>query len=283
MLNWYNTIFDDGVLSRKLVWQQTIGSVKITLTHVGFATFFKLLPSFLDNKDIRGSLNKYTLYGFSPIIIFKGFHWATLVSLFKTRFINLHGGSITRRHKFSLTEYRLSQFLQFFQIYNIGRTELYESHVDNLFSSGAFQLNDNSSKFIKQLYKLNEYLCLSDYDVLVSRTINSLDDELKNIKQKFNNLPPEIGDKEKNKLLEDKNNELNKLNLEKEDLVESIKLNLKRSIYLDDILDIKDYSYLTKIRYKYNKKEWPMSFSKGYNKHISEFYNQKKRISFYSL
>ena len=227
MLNWYNTIFDDGVLSRKLVWQQTIGSVKITLTHVGFATFFKLLPSFLDNKDIRGSLNKYTLYGFSPIIIFKGFHWATLVSLFKTRFINLHGGSITRRHKLSICDYRLSKFLDLMIFLN--KEDFYDSYADKYITSPRYDrknpINMTYQPYVSQYITINKYLNLKIQENEIAGKISNTELKIAEIRSSLISMRNFIS-------INESNIEANKKSISriKEKFVEGIREKHKASI-----------------------------------------------------
>lgn len=48
----------------------------------------------------------------SEIVIFTSIHWSNILLLFKIHGYSLNGGSITKRHKLSLVQYRLSTFIR---------------------------------------------------------------------------------------------------------------------------------------------------------------------------
>ena len=73
----------------------------------------------------------------SPIIIFRcGLSWSNLISLIQLQNIVVHGGSISRRHKISLNEYKLSIFL-FLSGLTGSVEQFYGSYVDKFFSSSS--------------------------------------------------------------------------------------------------------------------------------------------------
>lgn len=77
---------------------------------MSYFTFFKSLNK-LDNFKLPQELEDSNILNLNPIIIFKGLHLGNIIYLFKINGYTVNGGSITLRHKLSMTEYRLAKFL----------------------------------------------------------------------------------------------------------------------------------------------------------------------------
>src|ERR1700736_5283781 len=112
-----------------------------------YQTFFDNLNKI---KDFRSEEEKKDLlFGFNPIIIFQDLHWGNILSLLELNGYTLHGGSITRRHKLSIVQYRLSQFLSLSNLC-LYKSEFYFQYVDKIFSSNKYDTN-----FYKHLIESN--------------------------------------------------------------------------------------------------------------------------------
>ena len=128
----------------------------------------------------------------SPIIIFRcGLSWSNIISLIQLQNIVVHGGSVSRRHKISLNEYKLSVFL-FLSGLTGSVEQFYDSYVDKFFSSSklepdlyAFkQINQNLVDFIpSQEILLNYYLLNKQIRIIielegVKKSIMSLEETI---------------------------------------------------------------------------------------------------------
>ena len=150
----------------------------------------KLVRKTLNEKiDLNSDIN------FSPIIIFKcGLTWSNIISLIQLNNITVHGGSISRRHKVSITEYRLSTFLYLSGLTG-SKNHFYDSYVDKFFSSTNLVSDLSAYKYINKHLSgyrpsngvlLNYYLLNKQIKTLIdlaqiNKSILSLEESLKGL------------------------------------------------------------------------------------------------------
>ncbi len=122
------------------------------------------------------------------IFIFENSDWITIQRLFKLIKINLSGGSITKRHFLSTTDFQLTKFLY---LMGYQKNEIYENHK-NLSTSFKFTLDlypDNIEIF-KQIILKEDILAL---DKLISEKktidlkVNTTKGNIDELKSKLNN------------------------------------------------------------------------------------------------
>jgi len=91
----------------------------LNLNKISFAQFINGISN-IRNKDLRRwdyefkseyEVQNPDFLDLNPIFIFEGISWSNIVMALSNKNISLTGGSITRRYKLNLCEYRLSQFL----------------------------------------------------------------------------------------------------------------------------------------------------------------------------
>ena len=157
------------------------------------------------------------LLGINPIIIFSGLHLGNIIHLFKLNNINLHGGTISRRHKLSLVEYRLAVFLDKIDWFVGNKSEFMNVYRDNLYSSSRYEIKDQSKEgsFIYQYKLINIYYSLKLQKVIFEKEIlnknlvineninkiNKLDSNQTNTMESINSLNKKISSL-KNKFVE---------------------------------------------------------------------------------
>ena len=139
------------------------------------------------------------------IFIFQGLHLGSIIHLFKEKGLNLHGGSISLRHKLSSLERDLAIFLYISNIDYNSKKIFYYSYVDNVLSS-----NRINRDLFKYFNSMNGYVDLFDisnlfiYPDLIERVthpilyIYILQSLLLDLKAESNNL-----DNKKISLLDD--------------------------------------------------------------------------------
>lgn len=124
---------------------------KIFVYNMSYAKFFNILDKLFDFRSDKEKNSKYL--GINPIIIFNGLSKGNIIHLFKLHNINLNGGSISRRHKLSITEYRLSIFLDLIDLYQENKEEFFSFYKENKFSSKFY-----IRPYVKKEVKLNPYI-----------------------------------------------------------------------------------------------------------------------------
>jgi hypothetical protein len=93
-------------------------------------------------KDRMNLVNNITNYRYSdiilpsPIYVFEGIAWKNIVLLFKLNGFELNGGTISRRHRLNINQYRLSLFLGYSDLLS-SRDAFYDSYKDQVFSLRA--------------------------------------------------------------------------------------------------------------------------------------------------
>lgn len=118
----------------------------------------------------------YKRIGFNPVVVYKGLLWSNIVYLFKANGINISGGSVSRRHKISPIEYRLSIFLYLSGLTSGTQTfkSTYEDkfftnhkydnrfykHFKKLSSDGFYHTNSTMLDFLETNAKIRIFLLL---------------------------------------------------------------------------------------------------------------------------
>nr|ADO51613.1 rnapol [Moniliophthora roreri] len=155
-VSWEDTLLSDE-LCEEFKFENLNGyELKIIIKRMGYKTFFSKIGSIMDNRSHSEKIDKMYL-GINPIIIFKGLSWSNIVYLFKINKIILHGGSISKRHKLSICEYRLSLFLNFSNLYTQNKSEFYDNYAESFFSSSKFDREniEITNKYISEYIRIN--------------------------------------------------------------------------------------------------------------------------------
>jgi len=257
---------------------------KLVLTFMNYHTFFKNLNNIKNYKSDYEKKNK-DLLNMYPIIIFQGLHWGNIVYLFEINGLTIHGGSISRRQKLSITQFRLAKFLHISHLaYN--KQQFYDSYIDKIFTSPKYDVNYYNHLFnfvsyydfshinpiILEYFKINNLINLNSKlsDIKTKKDKDELElIELKRrvvfIEQEVNKIELNIKHK-KSKLLDDVNKRikhkasitgsLNLLNYQKKELeLDRNKSNNIISRLKSNILNYsKDFSDFTTMRDKVEKK-----------------------------
>lgn len=137
------------------------------------------------------------------ILIFNGITWDNIICLFNFGEFILHGGSITRRHKLSSTEYLLSKFLYLSGL-DGSKNDFYNAYVEKIITNPKLdfkfynhfknKINLNTSiKNVKLLNKLEikgsflSELIISNFEILMylntMRTINNIKEQTKAVEE----------------------------------------------------------------------------------------------------
>lgn len=101
----------------------------------------------------------------SPIFIFEGISWSNIVLLFKLKGKVINGGTISRRHKLNINQYKLSMFLIYCDLLS-SRADFYASYKDSVF---------NHSKIDKLFYSYDfnfKSAILNDKNLIDSKLLN---------------------------------------------------------------------------------------------------------------
>nr|QWO71375.1 RNA polymerase [Calocybe gangraenosa] len=160
---------------------------KIFIITMSYHKFFNNLNLLF---DYRSEKEKNTNFlGINPIIIFKGLHLGNIINLFKLNNISLNGGSISRRHKLTIAQYRLAIFTDLLDLFNNSKEEFFDMYKENLFTSSKYDRENDSiisselNPYISQYKIINKYLNLSLSKKILESLIsdaNSIYDKSKN-------------------------------------------------------------------------------------------------------
>ena len=102
---------------------------KLIIHTMSYPKFFKDLKLLFNYRSEKEKDKDYL--GINPIIIFNGLSKGNIIHLFKLHNINLNGGSISRRHKLSITEYRLSIFIDLIDLFQENKEEFLYFYKEN--------------------------------------------------------------------------------------------------------------------------------------------------------
>jgi DNA-directed RNA polymerase len=156
-------------------YENSKGKFKLNIYYMSFMSFFENLVDLIDKRSYE---EDSSLIGINPIIIFKGLHWGNIIYFFNKYGYTVHGGSISRRHKLSMSEFRLGIFLYLMNIED--KESYYRYYRDNLISSNFYDNKHENSIY-------NEYLLINN-EILYKNKLLDLNKELltekKNIFQK---------------------------------------------------------------------------------------------------
>ncbi len=222
---------------------------KLVLTFMSYYTFFNNLNNIKNYKSDYEKKNKDIL-DINPIIIFQGLHWGNIVYLFEVNGLTIHGGSISRRQKLSITQFRLAKFLHISHLaYN--KQQFYNSYIDKIFTSSKYDVNYYNHLFnlgsynnfphvnsiILKYFKINNLINLnsklSDIKIKKDRDkseLIELERRVIFIEQEFKNIELNIKHKQ-SKLLDD----INKKSKHKASITGSLKIlnNRKKELEID--------------------------------------------------
>ena len=178
---------------------------KLIIYNMNLNSFSKLLsssnPLFKINKlSSRYEQLESRYLGFNPIIIFKGIHWGNIVYFFKLKNLTLNGGSLTRRHKLTMNDYKLSQFLNLIKIFQYNKDKFFLHDVyEGLFGHSFFKESTYISilqNWQKEFEKPAIYNFLQAniiiYNILRKEEINNLIIKLQNSNTSENELEKKI-------------------------------------------------------------------------------------------
>jgi len=127
---------------------------------MNYHTFFNNLNNIKNYKSDYEKKNKDIL-NMNPIIIFQGLHWGNIVYLFEINGLTIHGGSISRRQKLSITQFRLAKFLHISHLaYN--KQQFYDSYIDKIFTSPKYDVN-----YYNHLFNLGSYYDFSHINPII--------------------------------------------------------------------------------------------------------------------
>lgn len=159
--------------------------------HLSYHKFFNNLKMLFDFRSDIEQKDKYYL-GLNPIIVFSGVSMGNIVNLFKSYNYKLNGGTISRRHKLNLVEYRLSIFVDLLDLYNNNK-DLFVSHYkENLFSSSKNKLKEEENHYYTQFKLIDSYLGLLIEANELYKSISINIDLLNETNQKIESLKSEI-------------------------------------------------------------------------------------------
>ena len=142
---------------------------KIFIYNMSYIKFFKILDKLFDFRSDKEKNSKYL--GINPIIIFNGLSKGNIIHLFKLHNINLNGGSISRRHKLSITEYRLSIFIDLIDLFQENKEEFLSFYKENRFSS-KFYIRPSLKKEVKLNPYINHYNIMNNLYSLAIEKFN---------------------------------------------------------------------------------------------------------------
>ena len=178
---------------------------KLIIYNMNINSFSKLLsssnPLFKINKlSSRYEQLESRYLCFNPIIIFKGIHWGNIVYFFKLKNLTLNGGSLTRRHKLTMNDYKLSQFLNLIKIFQYNKDKFFLHDVyEGLFGHSFFKESTYISilqNWQKEFEKPAIYNFLQAniiiYNILRKEEINNLIIKLQNSNTSENELEKKI-------------------------------------------------------------------------------------------
>ncbi len=189
-VSWLKTMdLNDDIEIKEYNYENVFGiERKIVIIEMGYPRFLvEINHLFKYRSDLEKNENKYI--GINPIIMFKGLNWGNIVHIFKLHNINLHGGSISRRHKLSIAEYRLGKFIELLDLFEYGKDEYYVMYSEKYFSSSKYtgpKFLDKNVKlrinpYIQEYIIINEYLKLQFENINLTKEVDLLEKEQNNI------------------------------------------------------------------------------------------------------
>jgi len=104
--------------------------IKFSIDNISISTFMLNLDKYSIEAD-EESPNQGI--GINPIIIFHGISWSNIVYIYKLHNETISGGSISRRHKLSALEYRLSLIIMLLKVAILNSVS--DSYNDKIFTS----------------------------------------------------------------------------------------------------------------------------------------------------
>ena len=107
---------------------------------MSYPTFFNNISSIVSLSISEYEKENKQYIGINPIIVFQGLTWNNIVQLFKLQNIDINGGSITRRHKLSICEYRLSKFIDLFL--SPTKELFYHSYTNKFINDPKYERNE---------------------------------------------------------------------------------------------------------------------------------------------
>src|SRR5882724_85956 len=141
--------------------------ILVSWNHVTLDKIITKEYSSLDIKNFRFKLvltfmNYHTFFkNLNNIKIFQGLHWGNIVYLFEINGLTIHGGSISRRQKLSITQFRLAKFLHISHLaYN--KQQFYDSYIDKIFTSPKYDVN-----YYNHLFNFGSYYDFSHINPII--------------------------------------------------------------------------------------------------------------------
>jgi hypothetical protein len=92
-----------------------------------------------------------------------------IVYLFELHNIKLHGGSITNRHKLSITDYRLGWFLNLINLLSISKDQYYNNYTESTFSGSHYDVEYKKSVINYENPFIKEFKIINDNVYFVER------------------------------------------------------------------------------------------------------------------
>jgi hypothetical protein len=170
---------------------------KLHFWEMNYINFFKHIDIIKKLEDFKNRENEINI---NPIIIFRGIHWGNICYLFKIHGFNLFGGTISNRHKLSIGEFKLSQFMSL--IFSHDKKSFYNNYSEKLLTSNKY--DKNLYNFIKEnnyidLRRLSHKSCIITEFLRINNKVN-LEIELTELEEKIKIKKNEL-EEIKNKLL----------------------------------------------------------------------------------
>ena len=160
--------------------------------NLSYHSFFNNLENLYEYRSNIEKQDKNYL-GINPIINFKGMSMSVIVKLFKNYGYNLNGGTITRRHKLSLPEFRLSKFLDLtLDNTYLDKTKFLEFYSEKLFSSNKFKDGSVYTNYIVHYNLINIYRDIKLDTIELNKNICKIKLELESNNTNKDSLKNEI-------------------------------------------------------------------------------------------
>ena len=163
---------------------------KIIVRSMSYFSFFNNIRSIVSESISAYEKENKEYIGINPIIVFQGLSWDNIVHLFKLHNIDINGGSITRRHKLSICEYRLSKFLDLF-VY-VDKEEFYYSYTNKYLNNPKYEynkeINMTNHPYVSQYIALNKHFSLNIKKNEIETKISSIEAKIEKIKSEVLSL-----------------------------------------------------------------------------------------------
>ena len=196
-VSWLNTIdLKNEIKTQEFSFSNIYSNErKLIIRDMGYPTFFKNINIISESISSIEKENKNYL-GINPIIFFKGLSWNNIVHIFKLNNIIINGGSITKRHKLSICDYRLAVFLSLLGIYEEDKSSLYKSYKEKNYSSPRFnkqnEINMENHGHVTQYLYINESLDLNLKLNSIKTNIFDVESNIDKIKSELKRLDLDI-------------------------------------------------------------------------------------------